>query len=67
MTYAQFHESGPGLRLAAAFAGRNPYPVVLIDFSQKASGRPNGPEGRPVRLCGKYRLLFNKVIHMRCG
>ncbi|RQX81154.1 hypothetical protein DF034_20375 [Burkholderia anthina] len=67
MTYAQFRESGPGSRLAAAFAGRNSYPIVLIDFSQRANGRPNGPEGRPARLCGRYARLFNKVIHMRCG
>ncbi|MPV58808.1 hypothetical protein CFB46_02460 [Burkholderia sp. HI2761] len=67
MTYTQFRESGPGSRLVAAFAGRNSYPVVFIDFYQNANGRPNGPEGRPARLCGKYRQLFNKVIHMRCG
>ncbi|OXI23223.1 hypothetical protein CFB35_15055 [Burkholderia sp. AU16482] len=67
MTYAQFRESGPGSRLAATFAGGNSYPVVLIDFSQTASGRPNGPEGRPARLCEKCAPLFNKVIHMRCG
>ncbi|OXI74599.1 hypothetical protein DF141_19735 [Burkholderia cenocepacia] len=67
MTYTQFHSSGPGSRLAAAFAGPNSYPVVLIDFSQTSNGRPNEPEGRPARLCGKYARLFNKVIHMRCG
>ncbi|AZQ52386.1 hypothetical protein D5R55_15870 [Burkholderia cenocepacia] len=67
MTYTQFHQSGPGSRRAAAFAGRNSYPVVLIDFSQRTNGRPNGPEDRPARLCGKYARLFNKVIHMRCG
>ncbi|PHP88741.1 hypothetical protein CFB52_014875 [Burkholderia sp. AU18528] len=67
MTYAQFRESGPGSRLAAAFTEGNSYPVVLIDFSQTASGRPNESEGRPARLCGRYARLFNKVIHMRCG
>ncbi|TES77612.1 hypothetical protein E2P84_12985 [Burkholderia cepacia] len=67
MTYAQFHESGPGSGLGGTFAARNPYLVVLIDFSQNASERPNGPEGRPARLGGKFGQLFNKVIHMRCG
>ncbi|KAG8151198.1 hypothetical protein BFF94_023390 [Burkholderia catarinensis] len=67
MTYAQFHESGPGSRLAEAFAQRDPYPFVFIDFSQTASARPNGPKGRPARLSGQFGQLFNKVIHMRCG
>jgi hypothetical protein len=67
LTYAQFHESGPGSRLAGTFAQRNSYVVVFIDLSQTPSVRPNGPEGRPARLSGKSGQLFNKVIHMRCG
>ncbi|ORT82102.1 hypothetical protein B7G54_28730 [Burkholderia puraquae] len=67
MTYAQFRESGPGSRRGGTFAAQNPYPIVLIDFSQNARERPNGPEGRPERLSGKSGRLFNKVIHMRCG
>ncbi|AYQ39694.1 hypothetical protein CVS37_17510 [Burkholderia lata] len=67
MTYAQFSESGPGSRLGGTFAARNPYLVVLIDFSQNASDPPNGPKGRLAWLSGKSGQLFNKVIHMRCG
>ncbi|OXJ33670.1 hypothetical protein CFB82_16030 [Burkholderia sp. HI2714] len=67
MTYAQFRESGPGSGLGETFAARNPYLVVLVDFSQNAGERPNRPEGRPARLGGKFGQLFNKVIHMRCG
>ncbi|QDS27516.1 hypothetical protein FPQ37_15845 [Burkholderia contaminans] len=67
MTYAQFRESGPASGLGETFAARNPYLLVLIHLSQKASERPNRPEGRPARLGGKSGQLFNKVIHMRCG
>ncbi|RBJ71195.1 hypothetical protein C3L29_035990, partial [Pseudomonas sp. MWU12-2534b] len=67
LTYTQFHASGPGSGFGETFAARNPHLVVLIDFSQIASERPNGPEGRPARLGGKSGQLFNKVIHMRCG
>ncbi|NIF46076.1 hypothetical protein F3J14_35665 [Burkholderia sp. Tr-862] len=67
MTYAQFRESGPGSPLARALSSRNSYPIVSIDFSQRARQLPNVPEGRPARLCARFAQLFNKVIHMRCG